>query len=125
MKIFPEIKNYFWENCSEAEYIQLWQFTVNYLSEEKEVNNLLYAYSPDKIDTVEVYLYGYPGDEYIDILGLDNYGDLRQVKRPSSNPKSERYFWLNPDFIEGNLKHKKRRTNSCESILRLRDPSLQ
>ena len=46
---------------------------------------------------------------------------LRHVKRPSSNPKSERYFWLNPDFIEGNLKHKKRRTNSCESILRLRD----
>ena len=31
-----------------------------------------------KIDTVEEYLYGYPGDEYIDILGLDNYGDLRQ-----------------------------------------------
>ena len=46
---------------------------------------------------------------------------LRQVKRPSSNPKSERYFWLNPDFIEGNLKHKKRRTNSCESILRFGD----
>jgi mannan endo-1,4-beta-mannosidase len=73
--------SWFWwgkENCSEAEYIQLWQFTVNYLSVEKEVNNLLYAYSPDKIDTVEEYLYGYPGDEYIDILGLDNYGDLRQ-----------------------------------------------
>ena len=49
---------------------------------------------------------------------------VRQVKPPSSNPKSERYFWLNPDFIEGNLKHKKRRTNSCESILRLRDPNL-
>ena len=73
--------SWFWwgkENCSEEEYIQLWQFTVNYLSEEKGVNNLLYAYSPDKIDTVEEYLYGYPGDEYIDILGLDNYGDLRQ-----------------------------------------------
>ena len=31
----------------------------------------------------------------------------KEVKRPSSNPKSERYFWLNSDFIEGNLKHKK------------------
>jgi hypothetical protein len=39
----------------------------------------------------------------------------------TSSLKSERYFWLNPDFIEGNLKHKKRRTNTCESILRLRD----
>jgi mannan endo-1,4-beta-mannosidase len=64
--------------CSEAEYIQLWQFTVNYLSDIKGVDNLLYAYSPDKIDSREEYLYGYPGDAYIDILGLDNYGDLRQ-----------------------------------------------
>ncbi|MDA9875789.1 hypothetical protein N9D29_07265, partial [Flavobacteriaceae bacterium] len=50
---------------------------------------------------------------------------LRQVKRPSSNPKSERYFWLYPDFIEGNFKYKKWRTNPCESILRFSDPSLQ
>jgi hypothetical protein len=47
---------------------------------------------------------------------------LRQVKRPSSNPKSECHFWVNSDFIEGNFKHKKRRTNSCESILRFSDP---
>ena len=33
----------------------------------------------------------------------------------------ERYFWVNSDFIEGNLKHKKRRTNFCESILRFSD----
>jgi hypothetical protein len=26
---------------------------------------------------------------------------LRQVKRPRSNPKSERYFWLNTNIIEG------------------------
>ena len=43
------------------------------------------------------------------------------VKRQSSNPKSECNFWVNSDFIEGNLKHKKRRTNSCESILRFSD----
>ena len=42
----------------------------------------------------------------------------------SSNPKSERYFWLNSYFIEGNLKHKKRRTNSSESILRFSDPNI-
>jgi len=43
----------------------------------------------------------------------------------SSNPKSERYFWLNSDFNEGNIKHKKWRTDSCESILRFSDPILQ
>ena len=47
---------------------------------------------------------------------------LRQVKRQSSNPKSECNFWVNSDFIEGNLKHKKRRTDSSESILRFSDP---
>ncbi len=31
---------------------------------------------------------------------------LRQAKRQSSN-QSERYFWVNSDFIEGNLQHKK------------------
>jgi mannan endo-1,4-beta-mannosidase len=73
--------DWFWwgkGHCSESEYIQLWLFTVHYLFDEKGVNNLLYAYSPDKIDSREEYLYGYPGDEYIDVLGLDNYGDLRQ-----------------------------------------------
>ena len=65
-------------NCSEADYISLWQFTVNFLLDKKGVNNLLYAYSPDKIDSRQEYLYGYPGDEYIDVFGLDNYGDLRQ-----------------------------------------------
>ena len=42
-------------------------------------------------------------------------------KRPSSNPKSERYFWLNSDFIEEDFEYKKWRTNSCESILRFSD----
>ena len=70
-------------HCSEADYVALWKFTVNYLSDEKGVDNLLYAYSPwssisARIDSKEEYLYGYPGDEYIDILGLDNYYDLRQ-----------------------------------------------
>ena len=76
---------WFWwskKHCSEAEYIQLWKFTVNYLSAEKGVDNLLYAYSPwsstgSRIKSREDYLYGYPGDEYVDILGLDNYYDLR------------------------------------------------
>ena len=50
---------------------------------------------------------------------------LRQVKRPSSNPKSECDFWLNTNVIEGNFKYKKWRTNSCESILRFSDPNLR
>ncbi len=74
--------DWFWwgkGSCTEKEYIALWQFTVEYLRDEKEVHNLIYAYSPDRsrmsIDKSE-YLYGYPGDKYVDILGLDDYQDV-------------------------------------------------
>lgn len=76
--------DWFWwgrGNTSEEDYIALWRFTVEYLRDEKKVHNLIYAYSPDRsridLDNFENdYLWGYPGDEYIDIIGLDNYMDL-------------------------------------------------
>ena len=77
--------DWFWwgkGNTSEADYIKLWQFTVEYLRDKKNIHNLLYAYSPDRsrinLDHFEQdYLWGYPGDDYVDILGIDNYHDFR------------------------------------------------
>lgn len=76
--------NWFWwgrEHTGEAEYIQLWRFTVEYLRDERGIDNFIYAYSPDRsridLDNFrEEYLYAYPGDDYVDIIGLDNYWDL-------------------------------------------------
>lgn len=76
--------DWFWwgkGNTREEDYIALWRFTVEYLRDEKHVHNLIYAYSPDRsrIDLdhfEEGYLYGYPGDDYVDVFGLDNYWDL-------------------------------------------------
>ncbi|UII25312.1 glycoside hydrolase family 26 protein [Fulvivirga maritima] len=76
--------NWFWWGKgmnSEEDYIQLYRFTVTYLRDERKVHNLLYAFSPDRsrldINNVEEsYLYGYPGDDYVDIIGLDNYWDV-------------------------------------------------
>ena len=73
--------NWFWwgaNNCTDEDYIQLWRFTVEYLSEIKRVDNLLYAFSPARLTLNSNYLFRYPGDEYIDILGLDNYWSLRE-----------------------------------------------
>lgn len=75
--------NWFWwgkGNCTEAEYIALWRFTVDYLKNQRKVHHVLYAFSPDrsKLDMNNLqasYLYGYPGDEYVDMLGYDNYMD--------------------------------------------------
>ncbi len=65
------------------DYQQLWRFTVEYLRDVKEVHNLLYVYSPDVFDTEESYLEDYPGDEYVDILGLDDYADFRRGGKPA------------------------------------------
>src|SRR5690606_16727078 len=43
--------DWFWwgrGNCTEEEYIQLWQFTVKYLRDEQNIHNLIYAFSPDR-----------------------------------------------------------------------------
>lgn len=68
-------------NASEQDYIALWRFTVNYLRNEKHIHNFIYASSPDRsrIDLNNFerdYMYAYPGDGYVDIMGLDNYWDL-------------------------------------------------
>ncbi|ACE84009.1 glycoside hydrolase family 26 protein [Cellvibrio japonicus] len=76
--------DWFWwgkGHASEQDYIALWRFTVHYLRDEKKLRNLIYAYSPDRsrIDMANFeagYLYGYPGDAYVDIIGLDNYWDV-------------------------------------------------
>jgi mannan endo-1,4-beta-mannosidase len=65
--------SWFWwgkKHCSKIEYISLWRFTVDFLK-DKGVHNLLYAYSPDQIKND--YLERYPGDDYVDILGVDAY----------------------------------------------------
>jgi mannan endo-1,4-beta-mannosidase len=68
-------------NCTEQEYIQLWRYTVNYLKNEKDLHHLIYVFSPDRsrinLDSAKAsYLYAYPGDDYVDVLGLDNYMDV-------------------------------------------------
>lgn len=74
--------SWFWwgrPNNSPEEYIALWRFTVEYLRDVKSVHNLLYAYAPDIVDSKEHYLECYPGDEYVDILGLDDYHDVKHL----------------------------------------------
>jgi mannan endo-1,4-beta-mannosidase len=73
--------NWFWwgnKFCSREEYKQLYKFTVEYLRDSLQVHNLIYAYSPDcKFSSEQQYLEHYPGDGYVDLLGMDNYWDFR------------------------------------------------
>jgi mannan endo-1,4-beta-mannosidase len=74
--------NWFWwgaSYCSPAEYKTVFQFTVDYLKNVKNVHNVLYSFAPDNTyNNATSYLSRYPGDAYVDVLGMDNYGDFSQ-----------------------------------------------
>lgn len=68
--------SWFWwgaKQCTPAQFKLLFQFTVNYLREDKKVHNLIYVFNPADFDTPEAYLERYPGDEYVDVLSFDTY----------------------------------------------------
>lgn len=72
--------SWFWwgaDFCTPEEYKTMFKFTVDYLRKTKGIHNLLFAFGPDRTyDTESKYLSRYPGDEYVDLLGMDNYWDL-------------------------------------------------
>ena len=84
--------DWFWwgkGHCSEEDYQALFRFTVDYLREQKGLHNLIYVFSPDRsrIDMAkfdEGYFYGYPGDKYVDVIGLDDYWDAGHESNQAS-----------------------------------------
>jgi mannan endo-1,4-beta-mannosidase len=67
---------WFWwgdPNCTSMDYISLWQDTVEQLRDVHQVHHLLYAYSPNKLNPGDEYLKYYPGDDFVDIFGVDIY----------------------------------------------------
>lgn len=72
--------DWFWwgkSHCTTTEFTTLWRFTVAYLRDSLGVHNFIYAFSPDNIFTSEKeFLERYPGDEWTDMVGMDNYGDF-------------------------------------------------
>ena len=72
--------DWFWwgrSHCTKEEFTGLWKFTVGYLRDSLQVHNFIYAFSPDcKFSTEAVYLDRYPGNEWVDVLGMDDYADF-------------------------------------------------
>ena len=64
--------------ASDSQFIALWQFTIRYLRDTKGVHNFLYAVSP-QMDanygngTKDRLLFRWPGDEWVDFIGMDCY----------------------------------------------------
>jgi mannan endo-1,4-beta-mannosidase len=72
--------DWFWwgkKYTSREDFIEVWQFTVSYLRDTLKVHNLIYAFSPDtRFNSESEYLERYPGDDYVDLFGMDDYGDF-------------------------------------------------
>jgi len=92
--------SWFWwgaRHCTPEEFKALYRFTVTYLRDELGVRNFIYAFSPDcKALTIEQYLERYPGDEYVDIIAMDNYNDFRFGKE--NPPRAHLKFKMISDY---------------------------
>lgn len=64
---------------TEQEFIDLWRFTVDYLKNTKGVHQFIYAISPqmDNEKTENDFLFRWPGDDYVDFIGMDSYQGLK------------------------------------------------
>ncbi len=67
--------SWFWwgsQWCTPEDYKGLWR-NLREVMDEEGVDNVVYAYSPDRVGSMEQYMERYPGDEYVDIMGMDIY----------------------------------------------------
>ena len=67
--------SWFWwgrDNCSTEDFKALWS-TMRAHFDARGVDNVLWAYSPDRCENAQMYMERYPGDEFVDILGADVY----------------------------------------------------
>ncbi|MFI3303337.1 MAG: glycosyl hydrolase [Rikenellaceae bacterium] len=69
--------------ATSEQFIQNWQFTVDYLRNDCQVHNLIYAFTPG-FESEEEYLESYPGDDYVDILGFDAYTTAKEMPTEES-----------------------------------------
>ncbi|UII76471.1 glycoside hydrolase family 26 protein [Flagellimonas sp. HMM57] len=68
--------SWFWwgkKSCTPEQFKQLWRETFEVLTEDFEVHNLIYCYATDAVEDTTEYMNYYPGDGYVDMLGIDLY----------------------------------------------------
>ena len=70
-------KNYFWwghDLCTTEQYKALWRMTYDYMAKERGLDHLVWSYSPDSCgDDVLDVEERYPGDDMVDMIGIDFY----------------------------------------------------
>ncbi|MDO8523490.1 MAG: glycosyl hydrolase, partial [bacterium] len=77
---FYEVQGgWFWWSDSPSRFIPLWRYTYNYMTVTKNLHNIVWVYAPAYLspsrqsDPAWAVLSHYPGDQYVDVVGLDAY----------------------------------------------------
>jgi len=66
--------DWFWWGGRESEtFIKLWRHMFDYFTTTKGLDNLLWVYGPNHGNKTAAY---YPGERYVDLVGLDAYTDF-------------------------------------------------
>jgi len=85
---------FWWGAGSAFDFKAVWQHMFDYFTNTKGLNNLLWVYAPDDgYGGEKPGLYFYPGDAYVDIVGIDKYTgsgssiELRQYEEMLSTGK--------------------------------------
>jgi mannan endo-1,4-beta-mannosidase len=58
----------------------MWRHMFNYFTYERGLNNLLWVYSTANSDNYNSVDVAYPGDDYVDIVGIDVYSDEIEIR---------------------------------------------
>jgi mannan endo-1,4-beta-mannosidase len=64
-------KWFWWHSDNANDYKTFWRLFVDYLA-SKDVHNVIYCWSPNFAQNEDYFKY-YPGDNYVDVLGIDAY----------------------------------------------------
>ncbi|HZY35020.1 MAG TPA: glycosyl hydrolase [Mucilaginibacter sp.] len=68
--------DWFWwgkNTCTPDEFKKLWRYTISYLRNTWNLHNLLVVYSTADFKSESEFMERYPGDEYVDLVGVDSY----------------------------------------------------
>ncbi|HUA38560.1 MAG TPA: glycosyl hydrolase [Candidatus Sulfopaludibacter sp.] len=64
---------FWWDGKDPATFKKLWRQMFDYFTKTKGLDNLLWVYAPNHGTNTAVY---YPGNRYVDLVGLDAYTDF-------------------------------------------------
>jgi mannan endo-1,4-beta-mannosidase len=85
--------DWFWWCGKEPDsFIRVWRHMFDYFTKTKGLDNLLWVYAPNHGDKTAAY---YPGDDYVDLIGLDAYTDFIDTNHIRGYPEIAR---LNKPF---------------------------